>query len=79
MLTAMYPDLAVSDVKKTADFLEEALEFKPRFPYEEDGILHTMVMSHGDLSIIIHHIGQDQPRGIVSTLPLRMLRNYTRI
>ena len=54
MLTAMYPELAVTDVEKTAAFLKDALAFQRRFQHEEEGALHHAVVSNGDLTLFLH-------------------------
>lgn len=54
MLKAIYPELSVSDVEASASFLEDALDFKRRFPNSENGELHFVVMSQGNISLFLH-------------------------
>ena len=60
MFKVMFPELFVSDVRESAAFFEDALGFKRGFTFEEkDGELDFAVMSHGSLTLYLHHMLPD--------------------
>ena len=56
MFKSMFPELHVSNVEVAATFFERALGFKRGFTYEEDDELDFAVMSHGSMTLYLHHM-----------------------